>query len=115
MPSLALIWRIVKYILNVAGLLWMLYAGMIAYGLIVQLPDCDGVMRTIRSVSQDLLLLYGLYLLVLTGLNLVVERWLEKRGEAREYRLLFAMSLMLLIAWHLYVSYHFYLLCCRQL
>ena len=103
--------KVIKFGLNIAGLIWMLILGHISYGLIVKFPSCDKVMSVIWSNLQDLLSLYLVYCIIATLLNLVIERKLEKQKTSKEYLSLLFGNVLFLIVGAVMLSYNFYIRC----
>jgi len=89
----------------------MMYAAMLSYGLIVRFPPCDGMMKMIWANVGSLSLLYLLYLALLTPINFLVERRMEKRRGSKEYIVLAIAQLIVLAANLAYFSFKFYSHC----
>lgn len=99
--------RIIKYALNLLGLTWMLYLTVFSYELIAYIPDCSYVGDVIASNINRLLPFYLLLLLILTGINFLIERKVEKRTGTREYFYLFIFQCIALILTAFLVSRNF--------
>src|SRR4051794_23786273 len=89
--------RILKVAINVAGLLWMICAAILAYGLIVRFPSRDAAMEIIWDNVRTLGILYVLFLTVMTAFNIVIERKLEKRSASNEYFMITVFHALVLI------------------
>jgi magnesium-transporting ATPase (P-type) len=100
--------RTLKYLLNLAGLVWMVIATMVSYGMIVRFPDCDHVMESIWSTVQDASVAYFLFLAVITVFNFFIERKLERRSHSNNYLILALLHFMVLILSLWYFSNDFY-------
>jgi hypothetical protein len=103
--------RILKYVLNIGGLCWMIYLAFFSYALIVQIPDCDRVMSVIWDRVKELIFVYGLFLGLTAGLNLLLERKIEKRMTSKEYITILLIHVTFLVLGTIYASYEFYGYC----
>ncbi len=103
--------RIIKYVLNFAALLWMLLGAALSYVLILRNPDCDRVMDVIKDELCELIPIFMAYLAVVTGLNYLVERYLEKRKGSKEFLLLLLIQFVVMTLAITYLSFNFYLHC----
>lgn len=111
MTKSGIIARIIKYVLNIAGLYIMTIMAFIVSTLVYRYPDCEVVRIKISENIGELLLRYIPYLGLMTGLNLFIERKIEKRPKSKEYLLLLYISLLILIIAITYTSYDFYTHC----
>ena len=107
--------RIIKYGLNLIGLIWMFYVAKFAYGMIVRYPDCDRVWTVIWNVAKDLFLLYLLYLTAVFAINYLIERRLEKRNLTKEYLIVAFIQIILLLLVTIYVSLDFFRHCVESI
>jgi len=58
--------------------------------------------------GQDLMIAYGFFLGLTTGLNLLIERKIEKRKTTKEYLVMLIAHLTFLALGTVYASYEFY-------
>ncbi|MNV01191.1 hypothetical protein D3C71_913870 [compost metagenome] len=100
--------RIIKYALNLFGIIWILFITDLSFGLITTLPNCDRVTDIIISQLTKLSSFYLLFLLCITGINLLIERKLEKRIHTKEYLYLLIIQCILVVSIAFFVSKEFY-------
>ena len=103
--------RIVKYAVNIAGLIWMLFGAYLSYGLIVRLPDCNQVLQRILNNLKTLIVLYLLFVTIITVINYSIERKFEKQTTSREFFWLMIVHGVLLTIGAFIFSYDFYCHC----
>ena len=106
MKTSRIVVKIIKYLLNLAGLYFM-YLLALGATLAFRRPDCDDVSIKISENVGTLLLRYIPYLAVMMGLNLLIERKLEKRAQSMEYLYLLCLSFVVLVIAVVYTSYQY--------
>jgi hypothetical protein len=111
MTAVGLSFRILKYALNIAGLYIMTIVALIVTTLVYRYPDCDVVRIEMSENIGETLLVYIPYLGLTIGINLLIERKIEKRSKSKEYLVLFYISLLVLTIAITYASYNFYSNC----
>jgi hypothetical protein len=111
MPTIGLTFRILKYALNIFGLYIMAVVALIVTTLVYRYPDCDVVRIKMSENIGETLLVYIPYLGLTTGINLLIERKIEKRPKSKEYLVLLYISLLVLTISITYASYNFYTNC----
>ncbi|MEJ1241027.1 hypothetical protein WBG78_22965 [Chryseolinea sp. T2] len=107
MKTSGVVARIIKYILNLAGLFVMCLVAVVVNSLMLRRPDCDGISIKLSENIGELVLRYIPFLAVMMGLNLLIERKLEKRAESREYLLILCVSAIVLVIAVVYTSHEF--------
>ncbi len=95
------VYRPAKYALNLAGLLFMFYTILISFGLRVRPSSAD-----ISQVAEEVIPLYGLFLILSTGLNFVIETKLQRRTSSKEYLLLLCINAIVPIVFFACISVH---------
>ena len=103
--------KIGKYLLNFFGtcsIIWFVY---LSYALIVRFPDCENVMKLIWNIITELIQIMFVYLVIITGINYIVERKAEKQQFSKEFLLLFVINFLLIMLGVIYYSYDFFKHC----
>src|SRR5688572_23478510 len=77
--------RLIKYLLNMLGLIWMFNLSILSYALIVRFPLCEQVMAVILNTLSQSLPIFIFFYLIITTMNYFTERRLEKRIQSREF------------------------------
>lgn len=111
MTRLGIIARIIKYILNLAGITFMVIIALVVSTLVYKYPDCEVVKIKISENIGALLLRYIPFLGAMTGLNFLIERRIERRLNSKEYLQLLCISSLVLIIAVIYTQYDFYTHC----
>lgn len=103
--------KIGKYLLNFFGtcsIIWLVY---LSYALIVRFPDCENVMKLIWNIIAEIIQIMLVYLVVITGINYIVERKVEKKQFSKEFLLIFFINFLLIMLVVIYYSYDFFKHC----
>lgn len=94
--------------LNLGGLGWMIYLIFLSFALIVQVPECDRMLSVIWDRTKELILAFGVFLGLTTGLNFFLEKKIEKRRTSKEYLIIAVLHFICLLIATIYASYEFY-------
>lgn len=105
--------RLIKYILNSAGLYMMTIIALLISTLVYRYPDCEVVRIKISENIGELILIYIPYLGLITGMNLLIERKIEKRQKSKEYLFMLYINLLFLLIAITYTSHHVYSNCIK--
>ncbi len=103
--------RIIKYLLNFAGIGLMIFYANLGFGIIARVPECENVKSVIWNVVGELCEIYLVYLIVITAINILFEKKIEKRSS-KEFVVLAIINLVLLVLVTSYFSNQFYNICC---
>ena len=63
----------------------MIFYSNLGYGIIARLPECENVKTIIYNVVGELSKLFLIYLIIITIVNFLFERKIEKRSETKEF------------------------------
>jgi hypothetical protein len=85
---------------------------VVGFGLTVNYPGCERAPATVTNVVCDLSFVYLVYLTVITILNYLAERRLEKR-TTKEFIWLLAIQLVLISSFTALMASAFYSQCCE--
>src|SRR4051812_14125762 len=108
--NLKFMWtKAIKYLINFAGICLMNFYARIAYGIIARLPECKNVMEIIWNNVFELSQIYLIYLVLITVINFLVERKLEKRKNSKEFLVLAFINIISLISIISLFSNEFYM------
>jgi glucan phosphoethanolaminetransferase (alkaline phosphatase superfamily) len=102
----------IKYLLNFAGISLMIFYASVSYGIIARLPECKNVKEVILNVIVELSQTYLIYLIIITAINILFEREIEKRRDSKEFIFLTIINIILLILITSFFSNKFYNICC---
>lgn len=106
-------WKItIKYLLNFAGICLIIFYANVGYGIIARLPECENVKTVIWSVVGDLSKIFLVYLIIITAINILFERKIEKRSGTKEYVILAVINIILFTLITSFFSNLFYRICC---
>lgn len=92
----------------------MIFYANLSYGIIARLPECENVKEVIWNVVLDLSQIYLIYLIVITVINILVERKIEKKINSKEFLFLAIINIFLLVLITSYFSNEFYDICCQK-
>jgi glucan phosphoethanolaminetransferase (alkaline phosphatase superfamily) len=106
--------RIIKFLLNFAGISLMIFYVNVSYGIIARLPECKNVKEVILNAIVELSQTYLIYLIIITAINIFFERKIEKRVDSKEFILLTIINIILLILITSFFSNKFYNICCPK-
>jgi hypothetical protein len=106
--------RTIKYLLNLAGISLMIFYANVSYGIIAILPKCENVKEVIWKVVVELSQIYLIYLIIISTINILFERKIEKRNGSKEFVFLFVLNIILLVLITSFFSNEFYNICCPE-
>jgi uncharacterized membrane protein len=89
----------------------MIYIAFLSYALIVNDRACERIIYVIKCNIIQLAFIYIVFIGFTLGLNLFIERKIEKRTTSKEYLIILIIHLVLLILGTIYASYEFYSYC----
>ena len=89
----------------------MICLASFSYALIVNHNACEIVMEVILNTIKQLAFIYVIFLRLTTGLNLFIERKIEKRTPSKEYLIILIIHLVFLTLGTIYATYEFYSNC----
>jgi len=104
--------RIIKFLLNFAGIILMIFYANVSYGIIARFPECKNVKEVILNVIVELSQTYLIFLIIITAINILFERKIEKRCDSKEFIFLTIINIVLLILITSFFSNKFYTICC---
>jgi len=104
----------IKYFLNFAGISMMIFYTSFSYGIIARLPECKNVKDVILNVIVELSQIYLIYLIIITSINILFERKIEKRRDSKEFIFLTIANIILLLLITSFFSNKFYNICCPR-
>jgi hypothetical protein len=108
---MGIIFRLVKFALNGIGLYIMSFVSSIVTTIVYRYPDCEFVRIKMLENIGEALLIYVPYVGIMTGINFLIERKIEKRPQSKEFVWLFYISLLVLTIALTYNSYNLYIHC----
>jgi len=88
--------KIIKYGLNLLGLTWILFITDLSYALVAFQPPCNRVGEDVLFHMENLAPFYIVFLSGATGMNLFIERKIEKRKESKEFLYILIAEIFLL-------------------
>lgn len=104
--------RIIKFLLNFVGIILMIFYAYVSYGIIARPPECKNVKEFILNVIVELSQTYLIYLIIITTINILFERKIEKRCDSKEFMFLTITNIIFLILITSFFSIKFYDICC---
>jgi glucan phosphoethanolaminetransferase (alkaline phosphatase superfamily) len=104
--------KTIKYLLNFAGVCLMIFYSNLGYGIIARLPECENVKTIIYNVVGELSKLFLIYLIIITIVNFLFERKIEKRSETKEFVILAIINIVSFVLITSFFSNQFYRMCC---
>ena len=99
--------RIIKCLLNVAFLSSLIFCINVSYALIVIIENREEVIEMIWCQAERVTLVSIPYIFIITYLNFIFERKLERK-KSREFFILSIFYILILILSFAYFSYDFY-------
>lgn len=100
--------RNIKYLINVAFMCLMIWFAYLSYAIIVRLPESGKLIDLIWSQIKQVLPVYSISILVISLINFLYERKIEKRKSSNEFIKLFLIHLIVIVFALIYYSYDFY-------
>lgn len=105
------VFRLLKWLVNIAATAWVSLAALFNFALILSYPTKDKAMPIIWHEVLELIPLYTAFILLLLLINFLYERKVERRAESKEYLLLFLLQSIWLVSLIMYFSWDFYQRC----
>ena len=100
--------KIIKYLLNFTALSFMIFYSYFSYAIIVRVPNIERLMNLIYSQVEKLTLVSIAFIIIITFINYVFERKIEKRKTSYEFTWLLLIHIIILILAIAYYSNDFY-------
>jgi uncharacterized membrane protein (DUF373 family) len=100
--------KIIKYLLNFTALSFMIFYFYFSYAIIVRVPNIERLMNLIYSQVEKFALVLILFNIIITFINYVFERKIEKRKTSYEFTWLLLIHTIILILAIAYYSNDFY-------
>ena len=100
--------KIIKYLLNFIALSFMIFYFYFSYAIIVRVPNIERLMNLIYSQVEKFTLVLILFNIIITFINYVFERKIEKRKTSYEFTWLLLIHTIILILAIAYYSNDFY-------
>ena len=100
--------KIIKYLLNFTALSFMIFYSYFSYAIIVRVPNIERLMNLIYSQVEKLTLVSIAFIIIITFINYVFERKIEKRKTSYEFTWLLLVHFITLILAIAYYSNDFY-------
>ena len=97
-----------KYLLNFTGLSFMIFYSYFSYAIIVRVPNIERLMNLIYSQVEKLTLVSIAFIIIVTFINYVFERKIEKTKTSYEFTWLLLIHTIILILAISYYSNDFY-------
>ena len=101
--------KFLKYLFNFGAIWLTLYAVFMSFGIIVEPPDDHDFMKVIWNVTLYLSVIFILFLSIVTLINYLLERKVEKRQNSKEFLILMIIHLVLFIISVIYCANDYYL------
>lgn len=107
--------KLVKYNLNLAGACWMLFITDLSYALASDFPNCKHAPELIITHLPKLFSTFYIpFLLAMTLINYLFERFIEKKKAPKEYLFLLVIQSFVLLLIACLVSYLYYRENCQR-
>ena len=90
----------------------MIFYANLGYGIIARIPECENVKSIIWNVVGELSKIYFVYLIIITAVNILLEKKIEKRSNSKEFIALAVINIILFVLITSFFSYQFYRMCC---
>jgi hypothetical protein len=100
--------KIIKYLLNFTALSFMIFYSYFSFAIIVRVPNIERLMNLIYSQVEKLTLVSIAFIVIITFINYVFERKIEKRKTSYEFTWLLLIHTIILILAIAYYSNDFY-------
>lgn len=100
--------RILKYSINVAFMCLMIWFAYLSYAIIVRVPESGKLIDLIWSQIRQVLPVYSISILIISLINFLYERKIEKRKSSYEFLKLFLIHLLVITFAVIYYSIDFY-------
>jgi hypothetical protein len=101
--------RIIKYGLTLLGLTWILFITDLSYALVSDFPNCSKALEMIVHNIQRLFFTFYIPLLIVcTGLNYLIEKFIEKKAKPKEYLVLFIIQFLVILLICYSISHLYY-------
>lgn len=100
--------RIIKYLINIGFLCFLIFGIKVSYALIVIVENRGKVIEIIWCQAERVTLVSIPFIFIITYLNFIFERKIEKKKYSREFFILSIFHILILILSFTYISYSFY-------
>ncbi|MBG6110221.1 putative membrane protein [Flavobacterium sp. CG_9.10] len=100
--------KFIKYLINFAGLIYIIFYAYVSYAMIVRVPNIERLMAIIRIQVERFTLISIGFIVIITFINYVFERKFEKRKTSYEFIWLSLIHFLILILAITYFSNDFY-------
>jgi NADH:ubiquinone oxidoreductase subunit 2 (subunit N) len=100
--------RIIKYLVNLTCIGFQIFLIRVSFATIVRVSSLERIFEIIWSQAESFAFSSIVFLLILTYLNFVFERKIEKRKTSREFIIISLMNLAILPLAFAYFSWNFH-------
>jgi|GEM_PF-2768210 uncharacterized membrane protein len=100
--------KIIKYLINIAFMCLMIWFPYLSYAIIVRVPESGKLMDLIWSQIRQVLPAYSISILIISSINFLFERKIEKRKSSHEFLKLSLIHLLIITFAIVYYSIDFY-------
>jgi magnesium-transporting ATPase (P-type) len=100
--------RIIKYLVNLTCVGILIFGIRVSFGLIVRVSGLERIYEIIWNQAEIFALSSIVFLLIITYLNFVFERKIEKKKNSKEFIIISLMNLAILTLSFAYFSWDFY-------
>ena len=100
--------RIIKYLVNLTCLGFLITGIRVSYGIIVRVSSLERIFEIIWNQAGSVALIFIVFVIIVTYLNFVFERKIEKRKTSREFIIIAIIHIAMLTLAFAYFSWKFY-------
>ena len=100
--------RIIKYLINLVCLGILIFGIAASYGIIVRVANLERIFEIIWNQAGIVALISVAFVVIITYLNFVFERKIEKRKTSREFIIIALIHITMLTLGFAYYSWNFY-------
>ena len=100
--------RIIKYLINFTCLGFLIAGIGASYAIIVRVENFERIFNIIWNQAGNVALISVVFILIVTYLNFVFERKVEKRKTSREFIIISLIHIAMLTLAFAYFSWNFY-------
>ena len=104
--------KLLKYLFNLGAICLTIYAVTASFLIIVEPPADNNLMRVALNVSLDLSMLFIVFLSLITLINFLIERKIEKRKSSKEFITLMLVNLTVFIVTTILCATYYMNTCC---
>ena len=103
--------KIIKYLINIAAALFLIWCVYVSFALIARIPTPDQIMNIIISVLNNFVVFLLIYIAIIFIFNFIFERKVEKEKVSRKFIWITLSHVIVFIFSFIIFAYNFHNYC----